>query len=212
MRLVLVGVVACACLVGSVQAQEGITDAHIKQYIAEREQGRQKAIDYQTQEIPKLKSMLAAAKRGRIDGSRSGTLKHSNGNYTFPSKSQKDREIASITEKIASTETRLATYKHDPNAYAPRLDRIALGSIGQWPGANILQVVDEKTALVNFSSVQSKQTVWITGISTAGMVDGGAHRADVIVAVTGTKTYTTAVGGSRTVFTVEPLDLSRLPK
>lgn len=50
-----------------------------------------------------------------------------------------------------------------------------------------------------------RQEVWITGLSTEGLVDGVEITRNVIFKITGTKTYPTAMGGSRTLFLLEPM-------
>jgi hypothetical protein len=50
----------------------------------------------------------------------------------------------------------------------------------------------------------------IRGISTAGITDGSVFRADMPFRVTGTTTYKTVGGGSKTVFVLEKLDVGKL--
>ena len=49
-----------------------------------------------------------------------------------------------------------------------------------------------------------KETVWVKGISTAGFVDDSYMAFKKPMLVSGTKTFTTAAGGSSTIFVIEP--------
>jgi hypothetical protein len=59
-----------------------------------------------------------------------------------------------------------------------------------------------------FSNTEKESSwieVWITGISTQGLIDGTEITRKDVFKITGTKTYRTAVGGTATIFVMEPL-------
>jgi hypothetical protein len=49
-------------------------------------------------------------------------------------------------------------------------------------------------------------TVWIKGYSTRGLVDGGGLHPEGLFRVTGTDSYRTVLGSSRTLMTLEPIE------
>jgi hypothetical protein len=69
-------------------------------------------------------------------------------------------------------------------------------------------VVTESTQGRTYSTPRE---VWVTGISTVGLVDGVSLTRTDLFKVTGTKTYQTAGAGIRTVFVIEPVTSSAAP-
>ena len=71
------------------------------------------------------------------------------------------------------------------------------------------QVMDEDTLLIEIAYSRSDRMIcWLDGFSTNGVVDGDRHSGvAALLRVTGTRQYGTAIGGSRTVFVLEPFGL-----
>ncbi len=66
--------------------------------------------------------------------------------------------------------------------------------------ARVFQVVGENDMLVKIDDV----TYWVSGDPTKGIADGDRLRLSYVFVVGETKTYTTAIGGSKTVVTLNP--------
>ena len=77
-----------------------------------------------------------------------------------------------------------------------------------WAGkeASVLQVIDGENILVNWLG----NSIWITKYSTAGLVDDKTLEPKGVFKYLGTKTYQTAIGGSRTVHLIEKIGESRI--
>ena len=73
----------------------------------------------------------------------------------------------------------------------------------------VFQVIDEDTLLIEIAYSRSNRMIcWLDGFSTNGVVDGDRHSGvAALLRVTGTRQYGTAIGGSRTVFVLEPFGL-----
>jgi hypothetical protein len=85
-----------------------------------------------------------------------------------------------------------------------------VGDVGECSGSiGVVQIIDDETMLC-WVHVRQNPWVMLKGFSTAGLVDDGIVEIADPMHVTGTTTYETAVGGTRTVLIVEPVDLSLL--
>ena len=73
-------------------------------------------------------------------------------------------------------------------------------SVSHW--FNVFNIVNENEMLVQMYD----QNVWVRGIPTTGLVDGKRVSLDRVFEVTGMKRYPTAIGGSTTVFVIEPFE------
>lgn len=80
---------------------------------------------------------------------------------------------------------------------------VTKGDIGSLR-CRVLQVIDSDTCLAKWGD----NTFWIRGISTNGIVTDKAYTFSGLYTVTGTKTYQALIG-SNTVWTVEPIDVSK---
>lgn len=96
--------------------------------------------------------------------------------------------------------------------------------------AKILQIIDDDEAIVQIElravehleppSVTGDgkpiyviitprmETAWLRGIDTSNLADGAIAPVGSVLQVTGNKTYATVGGGQKTVFVLEPLDVS----
>ena len=87
-----------------------------------------------------------------------------------------------------------------------------IGYIGtaELPGvAKILQIIDSRSMLLepySFAADHPK-AVMVRGVATSGHVDDGYISITKMLKVIGTIQYTTVIGGSRTVFVLEPFDV-----
>ena len=52
-------------------------------------------------------------------------------------------------------------------------------------------------------------TLWITKYSTAGVIDDKCFGLEGVFQISGTKTYTTVLGGSNTILVAEPIDIKQ---
>jgi len=105
-------------------------------------------------------------------------------------------------------------------------DGLGVGAYGrpEWIDAKVKQVIDGNQMLVGIEDARtgdSRYDTWIMlKCSTVGITDGKFWRGgqwkavtgSELLVVTGTTTYPTAAGGTKTVFTIEPLRLDSLKK
>lgn len=94
----------------------------------------------------------------------------------------------------------------------------ALGWISYFP---IEQIIDANNAIVTIRMVAARDptyeeikahkfdvTVWLKGVQTKGRADNTLLKVNHYFAVTGTKTYDTAIGSHTTLYVIEPVILS----
>ena len=79
-----------------------------------------------------------------------------------------------------------------------------------------MHVVPERTATrINFIGLEARQSfftevgdrILVKGVSTAGITDGRSVNPGNVFEVTGTESYRTVVGSTKTIFVVEPFDM-----
>jgi len=142
----------------------------------------------------------------------------------FAFRTKEDREKA-VEEWIAkNTDEALASKAAPPLLISNAMD---IGDFGYLPdhtvplnGAEnswqfkVQQVVDERNMLVKVTrfnhasrSEAGDYLVWVVG-KYSGVVDGQTVTFNEVFRVTGTKQYTTAIGGSKTVFMLERFDIA----
>ncbi len=102
----------------------------------------------------------------------------------------------------------------------PFLEVGQIAYLGRGYSLKIIQIIDKQNAIVDFcwtfipqksdhndyGSLYRCETVWVKGISTANLVDGGYIKTDKPLKITGTKTYNTAAGGTKTIFFIGPYE------
>lgn len=82
-----------------------------------------------------------------------------------------------------------------------RPDQLRVGLAGKLPFyVKIVQIVDESNARISYGPEQA----WLKGFSTKNMVDDKFIKIDDWVEIRETKQYKTILGGSKTVFVIEP--------
>lgn len=82
---------------------------------------------------------------------------------------------------------------------------LAVGRIGYLPDAEIFQIVDDNMALLSVGS----DIVMVRKIDFSAAVDGKGGNVVPMMKVTRTTTYTTTLGGTNTVFVLEPFDIEK---
>jgi hypothetical protein len=91
---------------------------------------------------------------------------------------------------------------------------LAVGGVGplgrikidQVAGAMDMRATMHVPVAVARGYITQEHPLWITGWPTAGKADSRIEETTGVFIVTGTKTYTTALGGSNTMMVVEPFD------
>jgi hypothetical protein len=84
---------------------------------------------------------------------------------------------------------------------SPLIDKLAVGAAGRLDEIRVQQIVGGSEMICRLAG---GATVWIDGLSTEGKVDGASYASPYVFRVTGTKTYTTALGTSKTIFLLKP--------
>lgn len=115
----------------------------------------------------------------------------------------------------AQARQKVAKLRACQGIYLPTLYRLRPGDVGRLylqtdpavhgPASHaleVLQVVGAEKVLV--SRWGSSETFFLARFSTEGLTDGKFIRPNCLVKVLGTETYTTLIGGSKTVFVAEP--------
>jgi len=111
-------------------------------------------------------------------------------------------------------------------AFFPR-GRLRIGDIGHIRSLKVSQVVDDLNVIgeVRWSADRRykiegpngaeftkwerlEELVWIGNMSTEGMIDDASYAVPKVFEVTGTKRYPTALGGTKTVHLIEPVDMT----
>lgn len=98
-----------------------------------------------------------------------------------------------------------------------RLPRIAVGEHGKILGFEVIQILGPRDVIVQIGLEDLGWTLigvpdryeWVrlTGVGTAGLVDGRRATIDEPIAVIGTWAYTTTLGAKKTIFLAAPVDL-----
>lgn len=87
-----------------------------------------------------------------------------------------------------------------------RVSPIKVGNAGFFRAQQkVQQVVSDRQMLI----IINDQTVWIDGVSTAGLTDDSYISFDDPFYISGTKSYETAIGGTKTVFVAEPIKAAK---
>lgn len=81
-----------------------------------------------------------------------------------------------------------------------------VGMLSYWR-LKVVSIIDDKNVLLDLLDLDlgTTKTIWLEGYPTTGLVDGESVRIIDLVQATGTKSYKTVVGGSRTVKSVKML-------
>jgi hypothetical protein len=169
---------------------------------------RQKIDDIRTRgsEITGLRSTapLSSRKHGSRQNPKPGTKA-----YREMEAAQQEAtklQISPLEAEIADLESGKTVV--EPFLFIPNLSKP--GSIVRWHSRiKVLQVIGPSDMRVTFDSRHIDQSWWLTGFPTKNYADDQVAPFDELVVVDGTKTYATAIGGSRTVFVLRPLKIDR---
>jgi hypothetical protein len=176
-------------------------------------------------QIAALKRVTVAAEKGRIDPKLQTykEIRGKNGGYiiNFPSREAKAKHLENAKALLASLQAK----SNDPPVAFPEMSchKLEVGLIGKlrWSRKSpdgeeceVVQVVDESNCIIAMGPVRGDSRIWIWRESpTKGLVDGKQYLfGDTIYEVIGTKTYKTAIGGSKTIFHVVPRTADELVK
>jgi hypothetical protein len=178
------------------------------------------AVGYQAKtedELADGQKTLVAMQHGKVDARRSvGAIRVDNGVYFYSTAANKKYWIAWQLKVIQGLKDRLAKLKGGEIIYPDLLiDPLAAGAIGmvKYPEnyvdpdkykvcAAAVQVESDSEMLVKLGG----QLVWLSGYSTASIVDGKLITITGPHYVPGTKHYQT-LAGQKTVFILEPVKL-----
>ena len=131
----------------------------------------------------------------------------------FPSKAAKQEALLKAEATLAVMESELRKYKSGEKLAGPPLIRADVGAIGTLAGSyEIVQVVDDANMLVSgkIGVAGPEQTYWVKGLATDNVADDERARSSHVFRVMETKQYTTAIGGSNTVYVLEVFDMDQL--
>lgn len=157
--------------------------------------------------LPEMKRELAILKRSRINKNLRNTTTQG-GITVFNSLKAKQDAIARHELAMANGESDLAKAEAGELFLYVDLPRpLAVGNVGKF--GYLIEVVQK----VNASSARvsvAGETCFFDGIDFSKIADGSDFKTDLTLEVTGTRTYNTVTGASRTEFVVKPFDLARL--
>lgn len=131
-----------------------------------------------------------------------------------------EKQIDELTKRVEKLEIKFEPklkLKHEGKAKRIR-GPLEIGQIVYFDGDDklmIQQIIDERSILAELRIRQLRGNTWvaiqepvfITGVSTNGLVDDKVIKfpSDMLFQITDTKTYETVIGGTRTVFALERL-------
>lgn len=156
-------------------------------WVADQDQHRLDAIQAKQEEIDKAKRDLASPSE--------------NGNYD------------ALRAKVGNLIREKRRMEGDTFAHIPRGTlKWELGSCGGLDKCHVIQVIDEHDCIIRPEWVpeilSDGYKLWIKGFSMRGVVDDDVIEPGNLM-ITGTQTYTTAAGGSSTLYIAEPIDLKK---
>lgn len=167
---------------------------------------------------PTLEAGLKAAarkltweKRSVVNPRAPGIMVHADGSPTeYPSANDRRQAIAEAEQGVAAAKRRLAdlkagTYKPPVPEISFHAKHLKVGDTGNLPEVcPIVQVIDKRNMLIQFSHSEEDLLLWLADRSTAGVTDGQSVKISGVLWVSSTKTYRTNLG-TKTVFVIEPL-------
>jgi hypothetical protein len=118
---------------------------------------------------------------------------------------------ASTSEQPARPPVPAAIRRYLVSPTTLKFPQLKTGQIGDVPLITIFQVVDGNTAIVRLPVDEDiDHLVMLNGINTSGAADGRSYTYSGPFLVTGTITYSTAIGGQRTIFSLDALPASKI--
>lgn len=115
-------------------------------------------------------------------------------------KLQIEKELRAEAERLEDIDSMLP----------PAIESLTVGNIGTLGKYRIK--VKQIAGPGSMMAELDEKDFWVEGISTAGFADGdfATMKSDLVFEVSGTKTYTTVLGGTRTIMKVEVLDFAAM--
>lgn len=182
----------------------------VLKFWAASQEMRPKQIKLTEDDLAKAEAELAAVKEGRIRVGLRLNERDRFGRWTFVSRQAKDEAVANAQRSYDVQRELLASRKSTPFAVVELLQAelgvLEVGDIGFVSDVNVVQVISESSML---AKIGKSEILWFSGVKTAGMVDGHTAKVGSFIEVTGTRRYVNAIGTSRTVFDLRPIDLSK---
>lgn len=183
----------------------------IKEYLERSEALRKQLIPLNEQKLQQATAAVANAKKGAVNKSRGGEF--ANGVPIFATADDKKERVAELQSTVNEIKKKISNLKDGTihvNGGLP--DNLGVGDIGRiWNGVKIVQIVDKQNALVGFNSGgKDRVTAWLKGFDMSKHADDSTGEVDSLLEVSGTKTYETANGSTRTVFVLESCDTEKL--
>lgn len=154
------------------------------------------------EELPRLRKALVrpAMKPRKKEG-----IIDAKGNRMFASKEDKAAAIRHKEGRRARMETTARICAGNPAGEVMKFrENPSIGQIGQFDGGiRVTQVISKSEVIADTSF----GTAWLECIDAAKLVDGDALRPKWPVYVSGTKSYTNALGQKRTVLLLRPFEI-----
>ncbi len=130
-----------------------------------------------------------------------GAIKKGHGKtYTFDSSTDKQKSIVEANEILKKLREQLAKYHYYPIA-TPDFQKFQAGYAGSVDGFKIKQVIDSHNVIVEVKNInmQFATDFWLSGVNTEGLTDDSYVSDRLDFYQSGTQSYTTAIGASRTI-------------
>jgi len=176
-------------------------------YVRSKQATKQKIASMEL-EIPHMEKELRNVKRGVINKLATEATKNKAGGYIFPDADSRKAKVAEIQATIAKHKQALAEARAgNVMFWADFKTPLDIGTVGKINFVlELVQKVDDNSARVSIAG----ETCFLDGIDLSKAADGTDFRTDVILEVTGTRTYKTVSGAPRTEFVVKPFDMKRV--
>ena len=212
-RFLLAALAACVLFPLCVRAEESAED--IQSFLRQSAAARPKVLAKQVERLAEAEAKLAAAKRAKIVNGGGGMSRRDGKiSYTLGSVEIKKQYIERFTAATAQLKRNVELLKSGKGypIFNSKLPFEVGGFASGHLVMQVIQVVDEKNCIVQFGP---ESTWWLEGVDTEGVIDGRKHQfatdADAFF-VAGTRRYSTAAGGTRTIPMLRPFSLDDVRK
>lgn len=154
---------------------------------------------------------LALIKRTRVRKTRppgatlisERSLVHSNGKYWFKNGTAKRKTLRALEKQVKSLQERVRAVKNQTQ-FVPDIafGDLRVGNIGEFRSGSsgeVFQIIDDDEVLIRWARV----LIWFRGIDATNLVDEQSVKLAGLFEITGTETYGTVLGGTKTVLVAE---------
>jgi hypothetical protein len=182
---------------------------NIRTYLVASSAAWKERIDSTTREISDYESYLESGRAARIVAGTPGIMLYANARVaSYDSEATRNQHLQSLERTIAKYKETLRELKANSPIYLADMPAEAprIGMIGLLGALRIQQVVGPTEAIVERASTPS-YSFWITGVRTDGIADDSEVTPVDVFQVTSTKTYATAIGSTKTIYVLEPVDI-----